>query len=63
MAKIIIKAMKDGPCVVTVDGQKIAALCRCGASNNKHDVMALMQRLDSKQTNPKLKPDYDVFLF
>jgi len=35
MAKIIIKAMKDGPCIVTVDGQKIAALCRCGASNNK----------------------------
>ena len=35
MAKIIIKAMKDGPCVVTVDGQKIVALCRCGASNNK----------------------------
>jgi len=35
MAKIIIHAMKDGPCIVNVDGTKIAALCRCGASNKK----------------------------
>ncbi len=35
MAKIVLNAMKDGPCIVTVDGQKVAALCRCGASNNK----------------------------
>ena len=35
MAKITLKAMKDGPCLVTVDGQKVAALCRCGASNKK----------------------------
>ena len=35
MTKIIIHAMKDGPCIVNVDGTKIAALCRCGASNKK----------------------------
>lgn len=35
MAKIILKAMKDGPCIVTVVGKKVAALYRCGASKNK----------------------------
>jgi len=35
MAKITINVLKDGPCIVNVDGKKVAALCRCGASNNK----------------------------
>jgi CDGSH-type Zn-finger protein len=35
MAKITINAMKDGPCIVNVDGEKVAALCRCGSSANK----------------------------
>lgn len=35
MAKITIEAMENGPCVVKADGKTIAALCRCGASNNK----------------------------
>lgn len=35
MVKIIIHAMKDGPCIVNADGTKIAVLCRCGASNKK----------------------------
>ena len=35
MAKITIKATEDGPCLVNVDGNTVAALCRCGGSNNK----------------------------
>ena len=35
MAKITIDAMKDGPCIVNVDGKRVAALCRCGSSDNK----------------------------
>lgn len=35
MSKITIKALKDGPYVVSVDGKKVTALCRCGASNAK----------------------------
>lgn len=35
MAKITINALKNGPCIVNVDGKKVAALCRCGASSNK----------------------------
>lgn len=35
MAKITIKAAENGPCLVDVDGKTVAALCRCGASNNK----------------------------
>lgn len=35
MVKITIDALKDGPCIINVDGKKVAALCRCGASNKK----------------------------
>ncbi len=35
MVKITIKATENGPCLIDVDGKKVAALCRCGASNNK----------------------------
>ncbi len=35
LAKITIKATENGPCLVNVDGNTVAALCRCGGSNNK----------------------------
>lgn len=35
MVKVSIKASENGPYIVEVDGQTKAALCRCGASNNK----------------------------
>jgi len=35
MPKITINAVKNGPCIVNVDGKKVAALCRCGSSSNK----------------------------
>lgn len=35
MAKVTIKATENGPLIVEVDGKTKAALCRCGASNNK----------------------------
>ncbi|MFY9300533.1 MAG: CDGSH iron-sulfur domain-containing protein [Candidatus Nitrosotenuis sp.] len=35
MAKVTIKATENGPCLVIVDGKTVAALCRCGSSNNK----------------------------
>ena len=35
MVKITINAIKDGPCIVNVDGEKVIALCRCNESHNK----------------------------
>lgn len=35
MGKVTIKASENGPYIVETDGQTKAALCRCGASNNK----------------------------
>ena len=35
MPKIMINAVKNGPCIVNVDGNKVTALCRCGSSSNK----------------------------
>jgi len=35
MAKITINAMKDGPCIINLDGNRVATLCRCGSSANK----------------------------
>lgn len=35
MTKITIEATENGPYVVKDDGKTVAALCRCGASNNK----------------------------
>jgi len=35
MPKITINAVKNGPCIVSIDGKKVAALCRCGSSSNK----------------------------
>ncbi len=35
MVKVTIKATENGPLIVEVDGKTKAALCRCGASNNK----------------------------
>lgn len=35
MSKITIQATENGPCVIVVDGKTVAALCRCGGSNNK----------------------------
>jgi len=33
--KVTINAIKDGPCIIKVDGKQVVTLCRCGASNNK----------------------------
>ncbi len=35
MVKVRIVAAENGPNLVEVNGQVKAALCRCGASNNK----------------------------
>lgn len=35
MAEVKIKAKKDGPYLVFVDGNLHSALCRCGKSNKK----------------------------
>ncbi len=35
MVKVRIVATENGPNLVEVNGQVKAALCRCGASNNK----------------------------
>ena len=33
--KVTINAVKDGPCILKINDQKVAVLCRCGASGNK----------------------------
>lgn len=35
MTEIIIKSMKNGPNVVSVDGEVKGAFCRCGHSEHK----------------------------
>lgn len=35
MPKITIEAAENGPALIKVDEKTVAALCRCGASNNK----------------------------
>ena len=35
MSKVEIKAVENGPSVVFVDDKVFAAMCRCGASNNR----------------------------
>lgn len=35
MARVVIKAVKNGPYLVIVDDEVKAALCRCGASRKK----------------------------
>ena len=35
MVKVTVKANENGPYVVEKDGNVMAALCRCGHSNNK----------------------------
>jgi CDGSH-type Zn-finger protein len=35
MVKVVIKAMENGPNLIVADSETKAALCRCGASNNK----------------------------
>lgn len=35
MPKVEIKCTENGPNLIVVDGNVFAAMCRCGASNNK----------------------------
>jgi CDGSH-type Zn-finger protein len=35
MTRVVIKCTQNGPNLITVDGNVFAAMCRCGASNNK----------------------------
>ena len=35
MTKLEIKCTENGPNLIVVDGKVFAAMCRCGASNNK----------------------------
>ena len=35
MAKFEIKCTENGPSLIVVDGNVFAAMCRCGATNNK----------------------------
>lgn len=53
MAKITIKAIENGPCIIEVDGEKVAALCRCGTSNNKPHCDGSHQKIgfQAKATN------------
>ena len=35
MPRVVITALENGPNLVKVDDKALAALCRCGSSNNK----------------------------
>jgi len=35
MTNVTIKAKENGPFIVEADGKTVAALCRCGKSENK----------------------------
>lgn len=55
MAKITIKATKNGPCLVDVDGKTVAALCRCGASGNKPHCDGSHQRIGFEAKEEELQ--------
>lgn len=54
MVKITIKALENGPCVIDVDGKTIAALCRCGGSNNKPHCDGTHQKIGFKAPAAKI---------
>jgi len=55
MAKVTIKASENGPLIVDVDGQTKAALCRCGASNNKPNCDGSHAKIGFKAKASELK--------
>ncbi|MGC8571720.1 MAG: CDGSH iron-sulfur domain-containing protein [Candidatus Micrarchaeia archaeon] len=55
--KIKIKAMKDGPNVVTVDDKVKFALCRCGHSANKPFCDGTHHKIEFKAEEKELSMD------
>lgn len=55
MVKVTIKATENGPYIVDVDGQTKAALCRCGASNNKPNCDGSHSRIGFKAKAAEIK--------
>jgi len=55
MTKITIKATENGPYLVDIDGKTAAALCRCGASNNKPHCDGSHQKIGFKAKATELK--------
>lgn len=55
MAKVSIKSSENGPYIVEVDGQTKAALCRCGASNNKPNCDGSHSKIGFKAEGSEIK--------
>lgn len=55
MAKITIDTTENGPYVVKVDEKTVAALCRCGASNNKPNCDGSHSKIRFKAKASKLE--------
>lgn len=55
MTKITIEATENGPYVVKSDGKTVAALCRCGASNNKPNCDGTHTKIGFKANASKLE--------
>lgn len=55
MTKVIIKATENGPLIVEVDGETKAALCRCGASNNKPNCDGSHSKIGFKAEGSEIK--------
>jgi CDGSH-type Zn-finger protein len=53
--EIFVKSMKNGPNVVSVDGQAKFALCRCGHSNNKPLCDGMHQKVDFQADEKETK--------
>jgi CDGSH-type Zn-finger protein len=50
-----IKCTKDGPALVTVDGNVFAALCRCGGSNAKPQCDGTHKKINFKAEEKMVK--------
>lgn len=55
MEKVTIDALENGPCIVSVDGKKIAALCRCGHSENKPHCDGTHAKIGFKAKSAKIE--------
>jgi len=55
MTNVIIKATKDGPLLVEVDGKTTVALCRCGKSQTQPSCDGTHEKIGFKAASSEIK--------